>query len=67
MAKSRIVRVTPNLLRCLQELRAAIKKLPPGDARTRAKGALEYLSRAFAGEPQPGRGLACEPPRIIVR
>jgi len=67
MAKSRVVRVTPNLLRCLQDLKTAIKDLPPGDARTRAKGALDYLSRTFAGESQPGRGKACELPRIIIR
>jgi hypothetical protein len=67
MAKSRIVRVTPNLLRCLRDLKTAIKGLPPGDARTRATGALDYLSRTFAGERQPLRGLACEPPRIIIR
>lgn len=67
MAKSRVIRVTPNLLRCLQDLRAVLKDLPPGASRTKARGALDYLARTFAGEPQPGRGLACEPPRIIVR
>ncbi|MBN2205895.1 MAG: hypothetical protein JW742_00700 [Candidatus Aminicenantes bacterium] len=67
MSKSRVIRVTPNLIRCLQDLKAALKDLPPGESRTRAKGALDYLARTFAGEPQPGRGLACDPPRIIVR
>jgi len=67
MAKSRIARVTPNMLKCIEELRAALKNLPAGESRTTAKGALDYLERTFAGEPQPNRGLACEYPRIVIR
>jgi len=67
MAKSRIARVTPNVLRCIEELKTALKKLPPGESRTKAKGALDYLERTFAGEPQPNRGLACTYPRIVIK
>ncbi|MCJ7586480.1 MAG: hypothetical protein MUQ00_01045 [Candidatus Aminicenantes bacterium] len=67
MDKSRIARVTPNMLRCIKELKAALKNLPAGESRTRAEGALDYLARTFAGKPQPNRGLACELPRLIIR
>jgi hypothetical protein len=55
------------MLKCIEELRAALKNLPAGESRTTAKGALDYLERTFAGEPQPNRGLACEYPRIVIR
>jgi hypothetical protein len=47
MAKSKTIRVTPNVQRCLEELKAAVKSLPAGDLKKRAEGALDYLSRTF--------------------
>jgi hypothetical protein len=59
MAKSKIIRVTPNVQECLQILKAAVKSMADGDLKKDAEGALGYLSRAFKGEPQPGRGQNC--------
>ncbi len=59
MAKSKIIRVTPNVKKCLTQLRAAVKEMPEGKLKENAKGAISYLSRTFEGKPQPGRGIAC--------
>lgn len=67
MAKSKTIRVTPNVQRCLEELKAAVKSMPEGDLKKRAKGALNYLSRTFKGEPQPGKGMICPGGRPIIR
>ena len=59
MAKSKTIRVTPNVQKCLEELKAAVKSLPAGDLKKRAEGAVTYLSRTFKGERQPGGGISC--------
>jgi hypothetical protein len=59
MARSRTIRVTPNVLKCAVVLRDAAKLLPAGDAKARALKALEYLDRTFSGQPQPRRGEPC--------
>jgi hypothetical protein len=67
MAKSKIIRVTPNVAFCLKELKEAVKSMPEGDFKERAQGALNYLSRTFKGEPQPAQGARCPAPKKIVR
>jgi len=67
MAKSRTIRVTPNLKKCLEELKEAVKTMPPGNRKIRAEGAIRYLSRTFKGEKQPGQGSICPPLTIIIR
>jgi hypothetical protein len=67
MAKSKTIRVTPNLKKCLEELKGIVKSMPAGDRKKRAEGALSYLSKTFKGEPQPGRGIFCPPKTHIVR
>ncbi len=59
MAKSKIIRVTPNVKKCLSQLKAAVKEMPEGKLKENAKGAISYLSRTFEGKPQPGRGVMC--------
>lgn len=59
MARSRSIRVTPNMQRCLKILEEAVRSLPPGDLKKRAKGAVGYMSRTFKGEPQPKKGRIC--------
>lgn len=66
MAKSRTIRVTPNVQKCLEELRAAVKSMTAGDKKKRAEGALDYLSRTFKGEPQPMKGRNCPPDKQII-
>ena len=66
MAKSRTIRVTPNVQKCLEELKAAVKSLPSGDLKKRAEGALNYLSRTFKGEPQPLKGRGCPPNKLVI-
>ena len=66
MAKSKTIRVTPNVQRCLEELKAAVKSLPAGDLKKRAEGAVDYLSRTFKGEPQPLGGGHCPGGTAIV-
>lgn len=67
MAKSKTIRVTPNLQKCLEELKAAVKSIPEGDLKKRAQGAVNYLSQTFKGEPQPAKGRMCPGGRIIIR
>lgn len=66
MAKSKTIRVTPNVQKCLEELKAAVKTLPAGDLKKRAEGALDYLSRTFKGGPQPLSGIRCPAAKLII-
>ncbi len=59
MAKSKTIRVTPNVQKSLEELKTAVKSLPAGDLKKRAEGAISYLSQTFKGKPQPGKGRTC--------
>lgn len=67
MAKSRAVRVTPNVLRCVSILKRAVAAMPAGDLKTRARKALAYLDSTFAGEPQPMHGDGCPIDTGIIR
>jgi hypothetical protein len=58
--------VTPNVKRCLEVLREAVKLLPEGDLKTQAEGALEYLVDAARGEPQPNDGKSCPVGKVII-
>jgi len=66
MAKSRTIRVTPNLMRCLEELKRAVKEMPRGESKKRAQDVLDYLSRTFRGERQPLKGYACPPHQRVI-
>jgi hypothetical protein len=59
MAKSKRISVTPNVKKCLEHLKAAVKALPEGELKKNAEGAIGYLSRTFQGKPQPGGGATC--------
>jgi hypothetical protein len=65
MAKSKTIRVTPNVKKSLEELKSAVKSLPAGDLKKSAEGAIDYLSRTFQGKPQPGKGRTCPIGRLI--
>ena len=67
MAKSKTIRVTPNLDYCLKELKEAVKSMPEGELKKKAQGALSYLSRTFKGEPQPAQGRGCPGAKPVVR
>jgi hypothetical protein len=67
MAKSKTIRVTPNVQKCLEELGTAIKSLPAGEKKKRAEGAINYLSTTFKGKPQPGKGRSCPGGRLFIR
>ena len=67
MAKSKTIRVTPNVQKCLEELKTAVKTLRAGDQKKRAEGAISYLSSTFKGQPQPGKGRMCPGGRIFIR
>ena len=67
MAKSKTIRVTPNVQKCLEELKAAVKSLPGGKKKDRAEGAISYLSTTFKGKPQPGKGRMCPGGKLIIR
>lgn len=66
MAKSRTIRVTPNVQKSLEALKAAVKSLPAGDLKKRAEGAVRYLSSTFKGERQPGGGISCPGGRVFI-
>ncbi len=66
MAKSKTIRVTPNVLKCLEELKSAVKSMPASDLKKRAEGAIRYLDRTFKGEPQPKKGRMCPAGTLII-
>jgi len=67
MAKSKTIRVTPNVQKCLGELSSAVKSMPSGEKKTRAEGAISYLSTTFKGKPQPGKGRSCPGGKLFIR
>jgi hypothetical protein len=67
MAKSKTIRVTPNVQKCLEELKAAVKTMPAGEKKKRAEGAISYLSQTFKGKPQPGKGRSCPGGTLMIR
>ncbi len=67
MAKSKTIRVTPNVQKCLEELKAVVKSLPAGEKKKRAEGVIIYLSQTFKGKPQPGQGRSCPGGRVFIR
>ncbi len=67
MAKSKTIRVTPNVKKSLEELKAAVKSMPAGDLKRRAEGAIDYLSNTFKGKPQPKGGQVCPTDMLIIK
>ncbi|HEB35271.1 hypothetical protein LCGC14_1515830 [marine sediment metagenome] len=67
MAKSKTIRVTPNVQKCLEELKAVVKSMPAGEKKERAEGVISYLSSTFKGKPQPGQGRACGGGRLVIK
>ncbi len=67
MAKSKTIRVTPNVKKSLEELKAAVKSMPAGDLKNRAEGAIDYLSNTFKGKVQPGRGRLCPSGKLVIK
>jgi len=67
MAKSKTIRVTPNVQKCLEELKAVVKSMPSGAKKERAEGIISYLSQTFKGKPQPGRGRNCPGGSLFIR
>ena len=67
MAKSKTIRVTPNVKKCLTQLKAAVKSMPEGDLKDTAQGAVNYLSSTFQGKPQLGRGRFCPGGKRIIK
>lgn len=67
MAKSKTIRVTPNVMKCLEELKIGVKTMRPGKPKKNAEGALRYLSRTFKGEAQPKGGSWCPPRTPIIK
>lgn len=67
MPKSKTIRVTPNVKKCIEVLKEAVKAMPSGDLKEKAEGALRYLSRTIKGEPQPGKGIGCPGSSLIIK
>ncbi len=67
MAKSKTIRVTPNVQKCLEELKTVVKSMPAGEKKKRAEGVISYLSQTFKGNPQPGKGRMCPGGRLFIR
>jgi hypothetical protein len=67
MAKSKTIRVTPNVKKCLEELSGVVKSMAAGEKKKRAEAAISYLSATFKGKPQPGKGRACPGGKLIIR
>ena len=67
MPKSKTIRVTPNVKKCVEVLNEAVKAMPSGDLKKKAEGALQYLSRTIKGEPQPQKGRDCPVSTLIIK
>jgi hypothetical protein len=67
MARSKMIRVTPNVQKCLEELKAAVKSMRSGTWKKRAEGAILYLDKTFKGKPQPKKGMWCPGGSLIIR
>jgi hypothetical protein len=67
MAKSKTIRVTPNVKKSLEELKAAVKSMPEGNLKERAEGAIDYLSNTFKGKAQPGGGRICPTAKPVIK
>ena len=67
MPKSKTIRVTPNVRKCLDVLNEAVNALPAGDLKRKAGAALRYLSRTFKGEPQPMKGADCPASTLVIK
>ncbi len=67
MAKSKTIRVTPNVKKSLEELKTAVKSMPAGAMKERAEGAISYLSSTFKGKAQPSQGRSCPGGTRIIR
>lgn len=65
MARSKTIRVTPNVKASLEILKKAVGSLPASDLKKRAQGAVKYLDQTFEGKPQPKKGIFC-PPEIPI-
>jgi len=63
---NKTIEVTPNVQKCLEILKEAVKSLPEGDLKTKTEAALEYLDRTAKGEPQPMGGITCPPDKAIL-
>lgn len=66
MPRSKTIRVTPNVQKCLEELKAAVKSMPSGAAKKRAEAAILYLDKTFKGKPQPKKGMVCPTGALFV-
>jgi hypothetical protein len=67
MAKSKTIRVTPNVQKCLEVLKAVVKSMPAGEKKERAEGVISYLSSTFKGKPQPRGGRVCGGGKLIIK
>jgi len=67
MTRSKTIRVTPNVQKCLEILKEAANSLPAGDLKEKADGAIKYLLRTFEGKPQPRKGKWCPDDLPIIR
>jgi hypothetical protein len=67
VAKSKTIRVTANVQKCIDELKKAVKAMPLGDSKKRAEAALDYLEKTFKGEKQPLRGRECPVDKLIIK
>ncbi|UCC40849.1 MAG: hypothetical protein JSV96_05275 [Candidatus Aminicenantes bacterium] len=65
MARSKSIRVTPNVKASLDILKKAVRSLPASDLKKNAQGAIKYLDQTFEGKPQPRMGIFC-PPEIPI-
>lgn len=66
MTKSKTIRVTPNMKKCLEILSKAVKSMPKSELKQQSKAAIDYMSKTFEGEPQPSKGRKCLPPYFVV-
>ncbi|MBN2246688.1 MAG: hypothetical protein JW755_12675 [Candidatus Aminicenantes bacterium] len=67
MGKSKSIRVTANVKKCLEILKEAQKEMREGKLKEETKAAIKYLDKTFKGTKQPLRGMVCPKDTPIIR
>ncbi len=61
MAQHRLVPISQDVRKCLDELKAVLKRLPDGEDKKRARIALKDLEGALSGVGSKPRAYVCPP------
>jgi hypothetical protein len=64
--KKNLIEVTSKLSRCLEYAIEAMNNFPDGEQKQITMAALDYIDKAFKGEPEPELEWPCKPGILLV-